>query len=101
MSYNGKEGKAISLNLGAQMTGNYRNNNPGEILGHFFGRDILKQILDQEGCMGIRLYYAEDDDGNKELVIVGADADTNDMLELVADVSSQCPPCGQANSLNS
>lgn len=101
MAFDGKEGGAITLATGSQMTANYRRNNPDEILGHFFGRDILEQLLEQEGCMGIRMYYAEDADGNKELVIVGADAEENDMLDLVADVSCQCPPCGAANSLNS
>jgi hypothetical protein len=101
MSYNGTEGSAISLATGSNMTSNYRKNNPDAILGHFFGSDLLRQILDQDGCKGIRMYYAEDDDGNKELVIVGADADENDMLDLIGDVSHQCPPCGTPNSLNS
>ena len=101
MSYNGKEGGAISIETGSEMTANYRRNNPNEILGHFYGRDILKQILDQEGCMGIRMYYAEDADGKKELVLVGADSSEDDMLDLIADVSCQCPPCGTPNNLNS
>jgi len=101
MAYTGREGKAISLEVGADLTSNYRNNNPGAQLGHFFGKDILNDILDQEGCMGIRMYYAEDDDGNKQLVIVGADGSENDMLDLIADFSSPCPPCGSSNDLNS
>jgi len=101
MAFDGTEGGAITVRLGGTMTANYRTNNPGQRLGHFFGKDILNQILDQNGCMGIRMYYAEDDDGNKELVIVGADAEENDMLDLVADISCPCPPCGDSNALNS
>lgn len=101
MSFNGNEGEPISLKLGGTMTAKYRNNNVGARKGHFFGRNILNQILDQEGCMGIRMYYAENEDGEKELVIVGADANEDDMLELVADISSPCPPCGGGNPLNS
>ena len=101
MAYTGKEGKAISLEVGADLTSNYRNNNPDSQLGHFFGKDILKAILAQEGCMGIRMYYAEEEDGTKQLVIVGADGSEDDMLGLIADFSSPCPPCGAPNDLNS
>jgi hypothetical protein len=62
----------------------------------------LQELLDQEGCMGIRMYYGLDEHGKKELVLVGADADQNDMTELVADLSMPCPSiCGVANALNS
>lgn len=101
MSFDGTEGGKITLKDGGTMTAKYRQNNPGQRLGHFFGKDILNQILEQNGYMGIRMYYAMDANGNKELVIVGADADENDMTNLVADVSCPCPPCGDTNPLNS
>ncbi len=102
MSFNGTEGGSISLTAGAALTGEYRKKNPGATKGHFFGKDILQDILDQEGCMGIRMYYGLDEDGNKELVLVGADADENDLTALVADLSMPCPGvCGNANVLNS
>lgn len=101
MSYNGTEGGPISLKEGGEMTANYRENNPDQLLGHFFGKDILNEILAQEGCMGIRMYYGEDADGVKQLVIVGAQDNENDMTQLVADGSRPCPPCGNSNALNS
>lgn len=101
MSFNGTEGGPIDLDDGATLTGNYRAAGNTE-LGAFYGKDILRQILDQEGCMGIRIYYGEDKNGKKEMVLVGADANEDDMLELVADVGKKCPPhCGAPNSLNS
>lgn len=102
MAFNGREGGQITLSEGADMTAKYRDNNPNELKGHFFGKDILKQILNQEGCMGIRMYYGIDDDEEKALVIVGADANEDDMTDLVADISMPCPNrCGSSNSLNS
>lgn len=102
MAFDGTEGGQITLEQGADMTGKYRDNNPGKLKGHFFGKDILRNILSQEGCMGIRMYYAEDSKGEKALVIVGADASENDMTELVADISMPCPSrCGSSNGLNS
>ena len=102
MAFNGKEGGAITLSEGSALTAEYRRTNPNETKGHFFGKDILNQILGQEGCMGIRMYYGISSEGNKELVIVGAEANEDDMTDLVADLSSPCPSlCGAANALNS
>lgn len=102
MAFNGREGGQITLSEGADMTAKYRDNNPNELKGHFFGKDILKQILNQEGCMGIRMYYGIDDDGEKALVIVGADTNEDDITDLVADISMPCPNrCGSSNPLNS
>lgn len=102
MSFDGSEGGAITLDAGAALTAEYRRINPGATKGHFFGKDILQDILDQKGCMGIRMYYGLDPEGNKELVLVGADANENDMTALVADLSMPCPGvCGNTNSLNS
>ncbi len=84
------------------MTKAYRVANPGQRIAHFFGRDILEELLAQEGCMGLRMYYGLNEDGDSELILVGADADENDMLEKVADVSSPCPNwCSSPNKLNS
>lgn len=102
MAFNGREGGQITLQVGSDMTERYRDENPNELKGHFFGRDILLEILKQEDCMGIRMYYGIDDDGEKALVIVGADSNEDDMTGLVADLSMPCPNrCGSSNSLNS
>jgi hypothetical protein len=102
MAFNGTEGGQITLSTGSALTAEYRAQNPGETKGHFYGKDILNDLLDQSGCMGIRIYYGIDDDGNKELVLVGADQAECDMTDLVADLSVPCPNrCGKTNYLNS
>lgn len=102
MAFTGKEGGQIPLNEGANMTTNYRNQNPNEIIAHFFGRDILQKILDQDDCMGIRMYYGINDERQKELILVGVDSQGNDLIELVADISTPCPHiCSKPNPLNS
>ncbi|MFT5777350.1 MAG: hypothetical protein ACI837_000282 [Crocinitomicaceae bacterium] len=107
MAFDGNEGGIITLEEGAEMTSAYRKNSPEpDVNGHFFGRDILEEILKQEGCMGIRIYYGLREEGtgkkNQELVIVGADGNEDDMLNLVGDISIPCPThCGKANPLNS
>jgi hypothetical protein len=102
MAFNGREGGQITLEQGADLTGKYRDENPNQRIAHFFGKDILEEILAQSGCEGIRMYYGIDENGNKELVLVGADSKENDMTEFVVDLSNPCPPtCSKPNPLNS
>lgn len=102
MAFDGTEGSAITLAEGAALTKEHRLRNPTALKGRFFGKEILKEVLDQEGCMGIRIYFGQDEDGNRQLVAVGADASENDMLDLVIDNSVPCPNfCSSPNSLNS
>ena len=102
MAFNGNEGDFISLKKGAEMTSRYRDENPTKILAHFFGNDKLKQLMLQEGAVGIRMYHGIDENGRKQLVLVAADADQNDILDLVLDLNHPCPNwCSSSNPLNS
>ena len=104
MAFDGNEGSQITLTQGAALTKQYRKENPAPTttLAHFFGRNILLQLLNQPECMGIRMYYGINSEGKKQLVLVGAKADENDMLELVVDMSVPCPTrCSSTNVLNS
>lgn len=102
MAFNGTEGGEITLQQGAEMTSRYRAENPDTTIAHFFGKDILRKLLDQDNSMGIRMYYGIDEDGAKQLVLVGVDSDGNDLTELVADLSFPCPnACSDRNPLNS
>jgi hypothetical protein len=99
--FNGTEGKPIPQETAKQWSENYQKKNPGETKSHFFGRDIIEKILAEDGCMGIRIYYALDDNGQKQLLLVGADSEGNNLLpseksssgdpNTIADVSFPCP----------
>lgn len=54
----GKEGDEINPKLASQWTRNYRSMQPNETISHLFGNEIINQILKQEGCIGLRIYYA-------------------------------------------
>lgn len=103
MSFTGKENHDIPLSEAAAWTKNYRDANPGQTQGHYFGKDAISAILNQNGCVGIRIYYAISDTGQKQLIIVGVDANENDLFNgLLAERSVNCPPdCSSANPLNS
>lgn len=102
MTFNGTEGAPIDITEASTLTANYRNANPNGIKAFFMGRDILLDILNQTGCMGIRVYYGIDNAGAQKLVFVGAEANGDDLTGLIADKGLPCPEdCGKANSLNS
>lgn len=102
MAFNGTEGGEITLDQGSAMTAEYRRLNPNSTIAHFFGKEILERILDQENCVGIRAYYGINEEGKKELILVGADSEENDLTNLVVDLSAPCPKaCSKANALNS
>lgn len=103
MAFTGNEAEEFPLETAAQWTKNYRDTiKAGETISHFFGKNIIQQILDQDGCMGIRIYYALDENGKKQLIIVGADAKENDIYTgIIAERSYICPPfCPQGSPLN-
>lgn len=103
MSFTGNEDHSITLEEASTWTGNYRTANPRALKGHFFGKRAIQEILNQEDCVGIRIYYALDTAGKKQLIVVGATAEENDLYNgLLAERSNPCPPlCGQNNPLNS
>lgn len=102
MAFDGNEGSWISLDDGALLTETYRENNPGKLKGYFFGKDKLETLLNQSDSMGIRIYYGEDANGTQKMVLVGAKANQDDILDKVLDFGEPCPSqCGNDNVLNS
>ena len=66
---------------------------PADIKGGLFARSAFDKILAQPGVAGIRYYYAQKDDGNPTLVLVGVDAKGQDMQTgLIMERSIDCPP---------
>jgi hypothetical protein len=99
----GKEGKEFDLNLAISWTKNHRDKHPGDPESHFFGKEILQQLLAQEACVGLRFYNAHSKplngwqrsiislskfitkvvgnvDGDKHLIITGATSDGKDQI---------------------
>jgi hypothetical protein len=103
MAFDGSEAGFISLTEAAGYTKNYRRSVPsGSTIAHFFGREMLEDLLKQQGCVGIRAYYGQEDSGVKNLILVGVTADENDMTTgLIGDRSLICPiRCASRNPLN-
>lgn len=58
-----------------------------------FNRKGLELLLGQQGCVGVRAYPAQHDDGEHTWVLVGVDGEGNDMKSgaLLQD-PYKCPP---------
>ena len=61
-----------------------------------FPRDVYERILAQPGCQGIRAYNGRGEKGEQHTVLVGVDADGNDMTSgVLSQYGIPCPPyCG-------
>jgi hypothetical protein len=101
-TFNGQEGDPISLEVAQRWTTNFKIDNPTGTKAHFFGLEILKLLLAEEGCVGIRMYYAIDDEGKRQIILVGVNSNGDDLLpasmqldgdggNIVADASYPCP----------
>lgn len=104
MAFDGNEGSVVTLRQAASWTADYRNStSAGSPLAQFYGRNKIEDILNQEGCVGIRIYHGLDENGKRILILVGADKDENDLVNgLIVELGPMCPPkCSSSNALNS
>jgi hypothetical protein len=104
MSFNGTEGAVVTLREASSWTANYRATiEDGDTIAHFVGTEKIKAIIDQEDCVGIRIYYGIDENGEKNLILVGAAADEDDLVDgIIVEKIVACPPrCSNLNALNS
>jgi hypothetical protein len=101
--YTGSENHVVTLDQAAKYIQNFKNfPKAPTIKGGYFGRSIFDKILAQPGCVGVRYYYAQKDDGTPTLVLVGVDGGGNDIaVGILGEDSFPCPPfCGGPSPLN-
>lgn len=102
--FTGTEDHSISLKDASRLTKRFRDTMPPEtVKGGYFGRMIFEEILAQEGCVGIRCYFASFDNGAPTVVLVGVERTGNDLWEgVLGEDTLPCPPyCPEFNLLNS
>lgn len=97
--FNKSVGAPISKEKAMAWMTNYESKNARSANGvksHFFGTDVFERLLKQKEVVGISIFYAQNDDGVPQLLLVGVDEDgnllTNQGQEGFIDVSSICPP---------
>jgi len=91
MAFTGNESEIITLTEATDWTAAYRAANPGAIKAHYFGKNQLMKVLNQENCAGTRAYYAVNSDG-PQLILVGVDFAGKDMTTgIILDKALPCP----------
>jgi hypothetical protein len=94
----------ITLAEAKAMTKKHRDDSPGGGVerAHMFPRDVFEALLANPKVRGVRLYHGKGTGGENSLVVVGVDADGNDLLDGdIIDRGFPCPPfCTGAGGLN-
>jgi len=104
MNYTGNEDHSISLTEASELTANYRNAQTGDyIKAEFYGKNAILDLLNQETCIGMRIYYGLNSEGVQKLVLVGVDTSGDDLVNgVILDKGVPCPiACSSTNTLNS
>ena len=76
-------GEHIGYELGAKMIKDYFDQHQ-ETGYQFIGRNIIEKILAQPGCIGINLFRALNENGEKTLVITGVNEIGKPIIEITA-----------------
>lgn len=105
MAFPPNQDHKIPLAEAAAMTKRYRDGvAKGAEIAQMLPRAVYESLLKNPKVHGVRTYYARATDGKLQVVVVGVDADGNDLLDNggIIDRGFPCPPvCGVANALNS
>ncbi|MEI9919237.1 MAG: hypothetical protein WDO14_10615 [Bacteroidota bacterium] len=106
MAFNGNEGEMIDAATAKKWIDNYQKGlAPDGIQAEFFGFRKLSQLLAQAGSIGLRFYYAKDDQGVSRLIVVAANEDQKNLAPItggialadgsdgeILDAGQKCPP---------
>lgn len=93
----------IAVQAAAVLTKRHRDAKTTKIHAGAFHKDQVLGLLNQPGCVGLRIYHGRDDTGDPTLVLTGIDGSNNDMVEgAILEFNWPCPPiCSSPNPLNS
>ncbi|MDQ3516737.1 MAG: hypothetical protein M3403_08215 [Gemmatimonadota bacterium] len=97
MPFPPKRDHRITLEAARESARRYRESaGPDAQRGGMFPREVFEALLAPDGCAGIRLYYGESENGERELIAFSVDSDGNDMTSAqVFEYAFPCPPyCG-------
>jgi hypothetical protein len=89
------EAEAVSF------THSFQERNPGTTKAYFVGMNKINLILDQESCIGIRIYNGYDEiDQQSNLVLVGVNIKGEDLFSgIILERLTPCPVHCDNNSI--
>ncbi|WP_297510051.1 hypothetical protein [Flavobacterium sp.] len=95
MTLDPSTGSIISVEQAKKMITLFAEKFPNQTVSSFIGGDNVKNILEQEGCIGIRIYNGYNEELEKiSLIMVGVNKEEEDMLNngIIYDQMVICPP---------
>ncbi len=102
MEINKNTGEQITLSQAQEMVNEFRKRYPDSKKGYFAGANHFNKILQQEDCIGLRIYNGYDNETDStNLVIVGVNSNNEDMTNgYILDKTTPCPTtCPKNNDL--
>ena len=70
-----------------------RHRRAAERSGGAFKKSALERLLNQTGCVGMRIYYAMHPDGQPALILVGVDENGEELMDgELLEKNFPCPP---------
>lgn len=101
MTISNTTGEFITQEEAVAFTHDFQTANPNALKCFYAGSEKIKELMDQKGLMGIRIYRGYDKINNVEnLVLVGVDTSGNDMCEeLFLERLTPCPAACAQNSI--
>jgi len=78
-----ESGENVGFDLGLKMIKDHYDKY-GEGNAQFVGKQIIEEILAQPNCIGINIYKALNENGEKTYVLVGLDNDKQPILKIAA-----------------
>lgn len=93
----------INLKDAAAHTKRHRDAKVSPVKAGAFHKDQVVELLNQPGCVGLRVYYGRSADGSPSLVLTGIDKADSDLTGgTILELNFPCPPyCGGDDALNS
>ena len=100
MNINNEGGEIISLSEAISFTHNYQDQNPSSPKAFYVSKNKLNKILNQNECVGIRIYNGFDiAEGKENRVLVGVDNQNEDLTEgIIIERLRPCPDFCDKNS---
>ncbi len=75
----GEEKTPISIEEFKSGTVKYRSGGLGAPRAFFYSKNAIQELLNQDGAVGMRVYYALTEEGDRSLYIVATDCDGRDL----------------------
>lgn len=88
-------GSIITLEKAQNLARAFNEKYTDETISSFIGANNVKRILEQEGCVGLRIYNGFSNETQKiSLIIIGVDKDEKELVEegIIYDQLLICPP---------